>query len=53
LELQEGAFFFILNKIGATKEQALVIAVILRLRTYVLTEFGEIFFLLQKKNKEH
>lgn len=49
LGLQEGAFFFTLTKIGATNEQALAIAVILRLKTYVLAAMGGIFFLLQKK----
>lgn len=40
LGIQEGAFFYFLQGIGASPEQALGVALLLRAKTYVLAVFG-------------
>ncbi len=44
LGIQEGAFFFFLTGIGASPEQALGIALILRAKGYVLALIGGLFY---------
>jgi len=54
LGVTEGAFMFYLTKIGATPDQALSIALILRAKTYILAIFGAIILLkLKKKNEDN
>lgn len=42
--IQEGAFVFFLTQVGATAEQALGIALILRAKSYVLAMFGGVIY---------
>ena len=44
LGLQEGAFLFFLTRLGATPEQALGIAIILRAKGYILAILGGVFY---------
>lgn len=46
LGIQEGAFFYFLQGIGATPEQALGVALLLRAKTYILALFGWIVWAL-------
>lgn len=45
LGIQEGAFVFFLTSVGATPDQALAIALLLRVKSYVLAIFGGILWL--------
>lgn len=45
LGIQEGAFYYFLHKVGATPEQALGVAVVLRVKTYALALVGGVFWL--------
>lgn len=49
LGIQDGAFFYFLQSIGATPEQALGVALILRAKTYVLAIIGGFVWLIDKK----
>lgn len=49
--VQEGAFFFFLKMAGATSPQALGVAVILRLKSYVLAMLGYGFWLKEKRGE--
>ncbi len=51
LGLQEGAFSYFLSAIGATPEQAMGVAVVLRAKSYVLALFGGILWPLEKSSK--
>ena len=48
LGIQEGAFSYFLVKIGATPEQALAVALILRAKGYILGIVGGLFYFLRK-----
>ena len=48
LGIQEGAFSYFLVKIGATPEQALAVALILRAKGYILGIVGGVFYFLRK-----
>lgn len=48
LGIQEGAFFFFLQGVGATPAQALGVALVLRLKSYILALFGAFLFLKRK-----
>jgi uncharacterized protein (TIRG00374 family) len=50
LGIQDGAYFYFLQQLGATSPQAAAIMVILRAKTYVLAAVGAIIFMLHKKN---
>jgi uncharacterized protein (TIRG00374 family) len=52
LGIQEGAFYFFLQMIGATRGQALGIAVILRAKGYFLASLGGIVFFSRTKSKD-
>jgi len=52
LGLQEGAYYYFLTGIGATPTQAIVIALVLRAKTYVLAIFGGIVWLSLGMGKE-
>ncbi len=49
LGIQEGAFSYFLVAIGATPEQALSVALILRIKGYFLGLVGGIFYILERK----
>jgi uncharacterized protein (TIRG00374 family) len=46
--VQEGAFYFFLQLVGASPEQALSIALVLRAKTYVLALCGGLIFFCQR-----
>jgi uncharacterized membrane protein YbhN (UPF0104 family) len=48
LGIQEGAFFFFLQLLGASPEQALAIPLLLRAKSYLLAIPGAFFFFLVK-----
>ena len=48
LGIQEGAFYFFLTRLGATPEQALLIALILRAKNYLLALFGGTILLFKR-----
>jgi len=48
LGIQEGAFVFFLNSVGATSSQALAIALVLRAKSYVLAVLGALVWWLRK-----
>lgn len=49
LGVQEGAFVYFLLKVGATKEQALALALVLRAKTYCLALLGSIVWFTRKR----
>ena len=54
LGLQEGAFFFFLTGLGATPEQALGTALILRAKSYILAIIGGLIWLyLRYEDKKY
>lgn len=52
LGIQEGAFYFFLTQIGASSEQALGIALILRAKAIILAVLGGLIFLRKSQSKE-
>ena len=52
LGIQEGAFVFFLHGIGASEEQALLIALILRAKSVILALLGGLVFIKVRKKKE-
>ncbi|MBX7144612.1 MAG: flippase-like domain-containing protein [Oligoflexia bacterium] len=50
LGLQEGAFFFFLQGVGATPAQALGVALVLRAKSYILALLGAGLFVRQRKS---
>ncbi len=52
LGIQEGAYFFFLQTLGATRPEALGVALILRAKGYVLAVIGWIIWLIEKKEGE-
>lgn len=51
LGLQEGAYYFFLQSLGATSTEATAVALILRAKSYVLALIGGIIWLFIKKEK--
>jgi len=49
LGIQEGAFFYFLQGIGATPAQALGVGLVLRLKSYVLALLGGLVFLRERR----
>ncbi|MCB0339007.1 MAG: flippase-like domain-containing protein, partial [Bdellovibrionales bacterium] len=49
LGIQEGAFYFFLHSVGATPEQALGLALVLRVKSYALALLGWMVWLRAKK----
>ena len=52
LGIQEGAFYFFLTHLGATAEQAIGIALILRAKGYVLALLGGIFWYFRRRDDQ-
>ena len=48
--IQEGAFYFFLTHLGATSEQAVGIALLLRAKSYVIAMVGSLFWLKGKQS---
>jgi len=51
LGIQEGAFLYFLHAVGATTDQALAIAVILRAKSYLLALIGGVLFIGLPRNR--
>jgi uncharacterized protein (TIRG00374 family) len=49
LGLQEGAYFFFLQSLGATSSEATAVALVMRAKTYILAVFGGIFWYFLRK----
>jgi uncharacterized protein (TIRG00374 family) len=53
LGIQEGAFLFFLHSVGATPEQAVAVALVLRAKSYVLAAIGGcVWFGLRREERE-
>jgi len=48
--IQEGAFVFLLVKVGASPSQALSVALLLRIKLFILAGLGGLFLLFQKSS---